>query len=392
MLSLQKNKNEYVMSKKSIILLVITALVFFSCNKFPVEFLQLYPTSLTMLVGERDTLDAWIEPIESNTYNSIRWTSSDTKVAQVDNNGVVTAVYSGVCTIIVTAGDIRRECIVTVKPLTYNLGFSTALAYYFGDDGALGFDRFILRLFSDGYRVETDGSVSGAGYYFNIELFSPNNGTEPTAATYTVNAQPQIFTYLPGKIIERNNNMYASGTFFSGSNAIMIENGDFNISENTGNYTLTGTLKGDRDETLQINYSGALQIVDLTLPPPDTLHFNCNNLTVTNLGNIYGYEQNIFRAAFTSSLGAALQVEFIAPLSAGSIPNGFYRLDGTNNVFSLVSSDVVGQKGTILMEGSQTLGFLFGNVTISTTQQQTKYIIYLVDENQRVVVLEYSQN
>ncbi|MDR3327543.1 MAG: Ig-like domain-containing protein [Prevotellaceae bacterium] len=385
------------MSKKSIILFVITALLFFSCNKFPVEFLQLYPTSLTMLVGERNTLDAWIEPIEANTYNRIRWISSDNKVAQVDGNGVVTAVYSGICIITAIAGDIRRECVVTVKPLTYNLGFSTALAYYFGDNGALGFDRFILKLFSDGYRVETDGSVSGAGYYFNIELFSPNNGTEPAVATYTANVQPQTFTYIPGKIIERTDGTYASGTFFhysslGGSMAIMIENGGFSIRGNTGNYTLTGTLTGDRAETLQISYSGALQIVDLTLPPPDTLHFNCNNLTVTNLGNIYGYGQNIFRATFASPFGVALQVEFIAPLSASSIPNGFYRLDGTNNVFSLVSSNAVGHEGTILTENSQTLSFLFGNVTVSTAQQQTKYTAYLVDENKRVVVLEYSHN
>ena len=75
------------------------------------ETLSLYP-------GENSTLSATITP--SNATNlGLEWSSSDTSVANVDENGKVTALAAGSATITVTTveGSKTASCTVTVKPV-----------------------------------------------------------------------------------------------------------------------------------------------------------------------------------------------------------------------------------------------------------------------------------
>ncbi len=75
----------------------------------------------TTIVDASETLTATISPANA-TNNSVTWTSSDTEVATVDENGEVTAVASGTAIITATANDgsgVKDECTVTVKnPVT----------------------------------------------------------------------------------------------------------------------------------------------------------------------------------------------------------------------------------------------------------------------------------
>ena len=64
----------------------------------PVSSISLNKTSLTLIEGEEETLVVTINP--SNAADKIiKWTSSDTSVAAVDENGKVTAVSKGTATI-----------------------------------------------------------------------------------------------------------------------------------------------------------------------------------------------------------------------------------------------------------------------------------------------------
>ena len=71
--------------------------------------------SLPLGIGESDTLIATVLP-ENVTDKSVNWTSSDSSVANVDNNGKVTAVSEGQTTITVTTNDGGKTatCQVTV--------------------------------------------------------------------------------------------------------------------------------------------------------------------------------------------------------------------------------------------------------------------------------------
>lgn len=88
-----------------------------SCEKISTEIavtnIILSKTSLTLEEGLSDTINVDVKPADA-TNKTVRWTSSNTKVASV-NDGVVTAVSVGTATITAKSGDVVASAKVTVK-------------------------------------------------------------------------------------------------------------------------------------------------------------------------------------------------------------------------------------------------------------------------------------
>lgn len=84
----------------------------------PVTGVSLDKTSLTMAVGDMQTLTATVTP-STATDKSVTWSSSNTSVATVSSSGVITAKAAGITTITVTTNDGRKNatCSVTVTPV-----------------------------------------------------------------------------------------------------------------------------------------------------------------------------------------------------------------------------------------------------------------------------------
>ena len=83
-----------------------------------VESITLVPDRITLnTVGEKRQLNAIILP--SGLNPAITWSSSNNFVASVNNNGMVTAEYSGTAIITATAGGKSATCEVTVNVQTY---------------------------------------------------------------------------------------------------------------------------------------------------------------------------------------------------------------------------------------------------------------------------------
>lgn len=80
----------------------------------PVTSVTFDNTELTINVGESKTITATVNPDDA-TDNTLNWTTSDSSVATVDENGKVTAVSTGVATITATAvsGE-SATCTITV--------------------------------------------------------------------------------------------------------------------------------------------------------------------------------------------------------------------------------------------------------------------------------------
>ena len=83
----------------------------------PVSGVSLNKDSLALGVGDSETLTATVKP-EDATNKAVTWTSSNSTVATVDQNGVVTAVAPGAATITATTvdGGFTAICTVTVRP------------------------------------------------------------------------------------------------------------------------------------------------------------------------------------------------------------------------------------------------------------------------------------
>jgi hypothetical protein len=110
-----------------------TATFFISCGKdnsesenesVKVTGVSLDKTALTLETGETETLVVTVVPDDA-TNKAVAWTSSNSEVASVDNNGTVTAIVAGTAVIIVTTNDGGKTatCEVTVlNPQTFDEG------------------------------------------------------------------------------------------------------------------------------------------------------------------------------------------------------------------------------------------------------------------------------
>ena len=82
--------------------------------KVAVTSVSLSKSSLSLIVGETETLTATVKPDDA-TDKTVEWTSSNSNIAKVDAAGKVTAVKEGTATITALAGSITATCSVTVR-------------------------------------------------------------------------------------------------------------------------------------------------------------------------------------------------------------------------------------------------------------------------------------
>ena len=78
-----------------------------------VEAVSLNKTEMELLIGAKEQLTATVSP-DNATDKTVVWTSSDSNIATVDENGNVTAVAIGSATITASCGNVKAECKVTV--------------------------------------------------------------------------------------------------------------------------------------------------------------------------------------------------------------------------------------------------------------------------------------
>lgn len=91
-----------------------------------VSTVKLNTTSFTIYMTETNTLKATVSP-STATYGSIKWTSSNSKIASVSSKGVVTGNDMGTATITAEAGGKKATC--TVKVLKNTSVTSVKLNY-----------------------------------------------------------------------------------------------------------------------------------------------------------------------------------------------------------------------------------------------------------------------
>ena len=137
-----------------ILIAAALAVYFLLFSKTPIDSIDLDDASLTMEIGDVYTLDYEITPDDA-TELELTWMSDDKRVATVED-GKVTAVAEGSCTITVTAESGAQDtCEITVKPLISEederlLGrWGVAMTYFDGDLQMFSNDSTYLLLNED---------------------------------------------------------------------------------------------------------------------------------------------------------------------------------------------------------------------------------------------------
>lgn len=105
------------MKTNRIVSMVLLTFLFLSCKeKEPVmvQSVSLNKTSLSMIVGDSETLIATVSPADA-VDASVSWSSSNPSIASVQG-GIITALSEGTTSIIASAGGKSSSCSVSVSP------------------------------------------------------------------------------------------------------------------------------------------------------------------------------------------------------------------------------------------------------------------------------------
>lgn len=134
-------------------------------TEIPVESITLDTDKLTLYTNTTPntaTITATLTP--SDATDTVKWSSNNTDVATVDQNGKVTAVGDGQTTITAAAGEVSATCAVTVT--TYVAPTPSTPSY--SDDN------------DDGYSVSVPASSSIRGGSITVSPRSADKGDEVT--------------------------------------------------------------------------------------------------------------------------------------------------------------------------------------------------------------------
>lgn len=100
-------------------------------GRIAVTSIKLNKTSLSLKAGESETLTATVNP-DNATDKTVTWTSSNTKVATVNQAGTISAVAKGEATITASSGEKSATCTIYVKSNDVQPGQIEGIGY--GDE------------------------------------------------------------------------------------------------------------------------------------------------------------------------------------------------------------------------------------------------------------------
>ena len=363
-----------------------------SCEQNKIKNIYFKKDKVQLSVDEQYTAELFMEPFSETDYDRVTWKSSDNSVAVVDKIGHITAVYTGSCIVTARCGKLRASIEVVVLPINIAFDSSKALAYFYGDSYDNSYNTVVVRFLSDGCRIEPNGDITGAGTYINMQLFAPKSTDSIALGTFRQSNTPMQYAFLSGYLREHNDRRYVLGSYFGnlsvgGNSVVLIKEGVFNISKTMSQYVVEGVLRGDKDETIALSYSGDILLFDRSNTATDTVVFDRRTSGIDDLGDLYNVGCRIFRVRYSNDVGDLLQIEMATPLIAKSIVAGEYSVGSSVREFSLVPSDMVTGGGTIIKRNGILDKVLYGRIRVFRKSANSIVIrVFLVTESRKIIV------
>ena len=277
------------------------------------ESVKLNKNDITFGIGEKYTL---VTTVENGDISQVAFTTSDRKVATVDNNGKITAVGTGTATITAnTYNGLKTQCKVTVKKLANSIKLDkTSITlgigeqYDFSSYVPSGTAAYYRSYYSDDPNI---ASVQKAGGLMTAKKAGTTtvrckmpNGTQatcnvtvkPLATSLKLNAS-EIVLYI-GQSFDLNSSI-PKGTaayyrLYSSNNskiATATRAGGIVKGIGVGKTTVTCTLNNGKKAICDVYVvPKAKKISNVPLIGQSKLPTGCETCSATMLLNFYGYK------------------------------------------------------------------------------------------------------
>jgi len=206
------------------------------------------PARYTMGIGDSYTLVATITPSNATT-NTVSWKSSNTSVAQVSANGVVTAKAPGTATITVTTTDGGKtaSCTITVEKSLSNIIITSppSKTVYFTGNNLDKSGLAVTAEYNDGTTANVTGKCtlsgfdsSGAGTKTVTVTYTENGITR--TATFTVVVSAPLLTSITMNSAPSKTSYYVGDQLNTGGLSVTAYYSDGSTVDVSGRCTITG--------------------------------------------------------------------------------------------------------------------------------------------------------
>lgn len=367
----------------------------FSCEKpsqsnIPVTSVSLDIKEKTVNIGEEFTLIVTVTP-DNASDKSVKWTSSDSEVASVDQTGKVKALKDGTTTITVTTNDGAKQasCVVKVTETfaTSETKVDVLNFQYLGNHSlGEGYHMYRLDLVPSGtVKIEPNGKYKfikkGAIYsfYFSSNAPASDDNLNPTFGNYTISQDFSKMTFDMEQSFLWEYDDY--GEF--ADERPKFKSGNLNIGENKI------TFKGidENDTKYSLVFDGNYSIKDLRPNPweeepqsTSTIEKNFNS-GVLLLGKVY--EPTNTRAILLLTEPdpehqLVASIVFITSGETNKLIPGNYTVSDSQEINTILRSkgSRPGNKGTKI----------YGNSLIGTASGDIyKAPIYFIDSGNAIV-------
>ena len=293
----------------------------------PITSISLDKTSLGMVVGGKNKLTATINPSDTTDNKTLKWSSSNTDVATVDQDGNVTALAEGYATITVSASNsVEKKCSVivsytenpirgiTINPTSITLeeGKTTTLTVSFTPENPTGDTTIEWSSYNEKVAtVDKYGKVTAVGVGETYIAAKAVNGTLSVARITVTEAKKYPITNIKlnatEKTIKTGETFKLTATILPSytTDAKTIEWTSSN--KNVATIDENGTVKAIKLGTTTITAKAGTKIAtcEITVECTHVLEkVNAVSATCTNKGNIEYYECLECHKKFSDSVGS----------------------------------------------------------------------------------------
>ncbi len=308
-------------------------------NNVVVTGVSVSPTEQTIAVGGSFTLTATVTP-ENAKNKSVKWASSASDIATVDDNGKVEALKAGTVTITATTveGSKSASCKVTVTESSAKVELLEA--YYYGGLGlGDGYHIYRISFATPGtYDVENDKpKQKGIIYSFVLSSKTPDSQLKPTNGEYSLSQTDDDFTQMTfNRKVQNSFIRNFESTGFTEEPRAITE-GKFIVADNK----ITFKGKDEKGVEYDIIFEGTYTVLDPWQSEPQTQTTKTedfNSATFISHKDKYNNgTQAVSVHMFKSETNAVF--EFIANKDDDKLKNGTYNVSDSKQAGTILKSD-----------------------------------------------------
>lgn len=344
------------LTKKSLFFAMLASFTLASCVTNEVTSLKLNKSTISLNVGQADSLVATVTLTGDLSNQPISWITSNNDIVTITESSelsssrtgkegsftktiIFSALKSGTTIVTLQAGEKTASCEISVNQTNYS--FNQAYTSNWGDYYETGNNSFDMYLLENSLSINDTGALIGTGTFLYLDFSVAITQNVISEGNFILTNSGAVNTFLPGELLDYEGETYTVGTRIvtlgeTSSTTSLVKDGHYSITAKGDNFLIEGDLTTESNEVVHFSYEGPVPVTDQREVPVEIsplltkgelVYFGdayetavSNNFVAYLATEGVNFEDSVLN-------GEILMLEFNTPLSVtDSIPNGTYNM------------------------------------------------------------------